>query len=84
MYMAFVIHEKDEDLVSFYTKDNDGKHIIYNEYIHRGDTSSLNFYIKQYMFHNKKERTHYTNMYNEINTEKKALKKEYSQKSEQK
>ncbi len=38
MYMAFVFQEDNEDLVSFYVRDNDGNYTIYHEYIIRGDT----------------------------------------------
>ena len=50
MYMAFVICDDDEDLVSFYVRKNNGDYYIYNEYIPRGDVSTLNHYIQYYMF----------------------------------
>ena len=54
MYMAFVIHEENEDLVSFYVRENNGEYKIYTEYIIRGDTFMLNYYINLYMFEKKK------------------------------
>ena len=50
MYMAFVIHENDEDRVSFYTRTDEGKVYVSMEYIQRGDTKTLNYFINQYMF----------------------------------
>ena len=54
MYMAFVIHEENEDLVSFYVRENNGEYKFYTEYIIRGDTFMLNYYINLYMFEKKK------------------------------
>jgi len=51
--MAFVIHEDNEDHVSFYTKTDEGKVYISTEYIQRGDSYKLNYLIKQYMFSKK-------------------------------
>jgi len=51
--MAFVIHEENEDLVSFYVRESNGEYKIYSEYITRGDTYMLNYYIKCYMFEKK-------------------------------
>ena len=50
MYMAFVIHENDEDHVSFYTRTDEGKVYVSMEYIQRGDSNTLNYFINQYMF----------------------------------
>ena len=50
MYMAFVIHENDEDRVSFYTRTDEGKVYVSMEYIQRGDSNTLNYFINQYMF----------------------------------
>jgi len=50
MYMAFVIHEDDEDHVSFYTRTDEGKVYVFTEYIQRGDSVKLNYFINQYMF----------------------------------
>ena len=50
MYMAFVIHEDDEDHVSFYTRTDEGKVYVFTEYIQRGDSDKLNYFINQYMF----------------------------------
>ena len=68
MYMAFIINEKDEDLVSFYTKDENGLYKIYYERIERGNTSKLSYYINKYMFQRKKKKN---NKF--IDTEKKNL-----------
>ncbi len=54
MYMAFVIHDDNEDLVSFYVRESTGNYKIYHEYIIRGDTYTLNYYINCYMFEKKK------------------------------
>jgi len=48
--MAFVIHENDEDRVSFYTRTDEGKVYVSMEYIQRGDSNTLNYFINQYMF----------------------------------
>ena len=61
MYMAFVIHEENEDLVSFYVRKSNGEYKIYSEYITRGDTSMLNSYIKCYMFEKKENQNINTN-----------------------
>ena len=50
MYMAFVIHEDDEDYVSFYTRTNEGKIYVSTEYIQRGNSTKLNYFINLYMF----------------------------------
>jgi len=50
MYMAFVIHEDDEDHVSFYTRTDEGQVSVFTEYIQRGDSAKLNYFINQYMF----------------------------------
>ena len=50
MYMAFVIHEEDEDYVSFYTRTNEGKIYVSTEYIQRGNSTKLNYFINLYMF----------------------------------
>jgi hypothetical protein len=50
--MAFVIHEEDdkeEDLVHFYTKNEEGELKIVAEYIIR-DSQKLGYCISQYMF----------------------------------
>ena len=49
MYMAFVIHEDDEDHVSFYTRTDEGKVSVSTEYVQRGDLNKLNYFINQYM-----------------------------------
>jgi len=54
--MAFVIHEDNEDLVSFYVRESTGKYKIYYEYIIRGETNTLNYYINCYMFEKKENR----------------------------
>ena len=54
MYMAFVIHENDEDHVSFYTRTDEGKVDVSMEYIQLGDSNALNYFINQYMFPKKK------------------------------
>ncbi len=61
MYMAFVIHEENEDLVSFYVRESNGEYKIYSEYITRGDTYMLNYYIKCYMFEKKENQNINTN-----------------------
>jgi hypothetical protein len=48
--MAFVIHEDDEDHVYFYTRTDVGKVSVSMEYIQRGDSNKLNYFINQYMF----------------------------------
>ncbi len=53
MYMAFVIHEDNEDRVSFYVRGNDGQYKIFTEYVARGDSGALSYYIKYYMFGDK-------------------------------
>ena len=53
MYMAFVFQEDNEDLVSFYVRENNGNYKIYHEYIIRGDTYALKHYINCYMFEKK-------------------------------
>ncbi len=63
MYMAFVIHDDNEDLVSFYVRESTGKYKIYHEYIIRGDTYTLNYYINCYMF--EKNKKQYINLYGE-------------------
>ena len=55
MYMAFIIHEDNEDLVSFYTKEDNGNYSVFYKHITRGDTPTLNYYISQYMFRIKKK-----------------------------
>jgi len=50
MYMAFVIHEDDEDHVSFYTRTDEGKVYVSTEHIQRGDSNTLNYFINQHMF----------------------------------
>ena len=57
MYMAFVIHEDDEDHVSFYTRTDEGKVCVFTEYIQRGDSKKLNYFINQYMFPKKQNQT---------------------------
>jgi len=47
--MAFVIYEGDEDIVHFYTKNEEGEVEIIVEYIAR-DSEKLSHYISQYMF----------------------------------
>jgi len=74
MYMAFVIHEDDEDYVSFYTRTDEGMVYVYTEYIQRGDSSKLKFFVNKYMFP-KKQMSFFSQ--NTI-TEKKALKKRNS------
>ena len=49
MYMAFVIHEDDEDHVSFYTRTYEGQVHVSTEHIQRGDSNTLNYFINQYM-----------------------------------
>ena len=56
MYMAFVIHEDDEDHVSFYTRTDEGKVYVFTEYIQRGDSNKLNYFINLYMFRKKQNR----------------------------
>ena len=78
MYMAFVIHEDDEDHVSFYTRTDEGKVYVFTEYIQRGDSAKLNYFINQYMFpKNKCQFYHKIRLLKRI-TEKKALKKRNS------
>ena len=55
MYMAFVIHEDNEDRVSFYVRGDDGQYKIFTEYVARGDSDALSYYIGCYMF-GKKEK----------------------------
>ena len=74
MYMAFVIHEDDEDYVSFYTRTDEGRVYVFTEYIQRGDSDKLTYFINQYMFP-KKQMSFFSQ--NTI-TEKKALKKRNS------
>ena len=50
MYMAFVIHEDDEDHVSFYTRTYEGQVHVSTEHIQRGDSNTLNYFINQHMF----------------------------------
>ena len=50
MYMAFVIHEDDEDQVSFYTRTDEGTVYVSTEYIQRGNSDKLNYFINKYMF----------------------------------
>jgi len=54
MYMAFVIHEDNEDRVSFYVRGNNGQYKIFTEYVARGDSDALSYYIKYYMFGERK------------------------------
>ena len=56
MYMAFIIHEDNEYLVSFHTKESNGNYRVFYEHITRGDTPTLNHYISQYMFQRKKKK----------------------------
>jgi len=51
--MAFVIHEDNEDRVSFYVRGDDGQYKIFTEYVVRGDSGALSYYIKYYMFGDK-------------------------------
>ena len=44
MYMAFIIHEDDEDRVSFYTRTDEGKIYVSTEYIQRGNSTNLNYF----------------------------------------
>ena len=55
MYLAFIIHEDNEDLVSFHTKESNGDYRVFYEHIIRGDTTMQNYYISQYMFRIKKK-----------------------------
>jgi len=50
MYMAFVIHQDDEDHVSFYTRIDEEEVYVSTEHIQRGDSNTLNYFISQYMF----------------------------------
>uniref|UniRef100_A0A6C0EPS0 Uncharacterized protein n=1 Tax=viral metagenome TaxID=1070528 RepID=A0A6C0EPS0_9ZZZZ len=50
MYMAFVIHQDDEDHVSFYTRIDEEEVYVSTEHIQRGDSNTLNYFINQYMF----------------------------------
>ena len=54
MYMAFVIHEDNEDRVSFYVRGDGGQYKIFTEYVVRGDSNALFYYIKYYMGGDKK------------------------------
>jgi hypothetical protein len=72
--MAFVIHEDDEDYVSFYTRTDEGTIYVYTEYIQRGDSGKLQFFINRYMFPKKQMSIFSQNTI----TEKKALKKRNS------
>ena len=56
MYMAFIIQENNEDLVSFHTKESNGNYRVLYEHITRGDTETLNYYINQYMRRKKKKK----------------------------
>jgi len=56
MYMAFVIHEDDEDQVSFYTRNKAGEIYRITEYIQRGDARKLSYFIHKYMFPKKSAR----------------------------
>ena len=49
MYMAFIIQENNEDLVSFHTKESNGNYRVFYEHITRGDTDTLNYYINQFL-----------------------------------
>ncbi len=55
MYMAFVIHEDNEDRVSFYVRGEDGQYKIFTEYVARGDSGALSYYIRCYMFEDKEK-----------------------------
>jgi hypothetical protein len=48
--MAFVIHQDDEDHVSFYTRIDEEEVYVSTEHIQRGDSNTLNYFINQYMF----------------------------------
>ena len=56
MYIAFIIQENNEDLVSFHTKESNGNYRVFYEHITRGDTDTLNYYINQYMRRKKKKK----------------------------
>jgi len=72
--MAFIIHEDDEDRVSFYTRTDEGKIYVSTEYIQRGNSTKLNYFINLYMFPKKQIPILLQNKV----TEKKALKKKNS------
>ncbi len=50
MYMAFVIHEDDEDIVSFYIKKDNQERYIVSEYVKRGNKTQLVYFVNKYMF----------------------------------
>ena len=78
MYMAFVIHEDDEDYVSFYTRTNEGKIYVSTEYIQRGNSTKLNYFINLYMFPKQMSVLSQNKVTERGITEKKALKKRNS------
>ena len=55
MSAPFVV-EEDLDLVTFHVRDTSGNIQKYSEYIGRGDSENLRYYIHMYMFPNKSKK----------------------------